>query len=284
MINNLENILAVIAQRAYIKPETVVPLTAFSVDLSDATADEFDTVHVPKFTAGTAKEKTNGEAYVPDATGSTVPVALEKRLYSGASFTDISFERMSPQNRAELFAASAKKVVKNMIDGVNTLVAAVSKTTTFSPTFAGVAALKAYASGQAIDGELTLCLAPAQYDALVADSDVAKIAAIAGNADVFAKGYIDQLLGIRVVRLPAAPAETVGYLAPKSAIAVATRTTPLPSSGEGQIITDEATGLSFVHKISEEPSKASVMVLTELLYGAKLIDDTVIVKLTAAAQ
>lgn len=283
MINNLENILAVIAKKAYIKPEVVTPLAAFTADMSAEAATPYDSVQVVKLTAGTAKEKAEGAAYSPDATASTVPVSLSKRFYSAASVTDITFNRMSDQMRADLFAAAAMKLGKQMIGEVNALVAKSTATATFTPSFAGIAAVKAAATAKGVEGEMTLCLAPAEYDALVADPDVAKIAAIGGNNDVFAKGEIAQLHGVKVVRLSAAPTGTVGFITQKSAIAVAARTTPLPDTQAGQIITDEATGLSFTHKIIEDAKTASVDVITEILFGASIVDEAVIVKLTKAA-
>lgn len=281
MINNLENILAAVAKKAYIKAETVTPLSAFTADLSAETATPFDTVHVVKLTAGTAQLKAEGEAYVPDAKASTVPVALSQRFYSASRVTDITFNRMSDQMRADLFAAAAAKLGKKMVEEINTIVAKSTRTKEFTPTFAGIAAVKAEATAAGVEGEMTLCLAPAQYDALVADPDVAKIAAIGGNNDVFAKGEIAQLHGVKVVRLSAAPAETVGFITQKSAIAMAARTTPLPNTEVGLIVTDEVSGLSFSHKIIEDASTASIDVVTEILFGAAIVDDSVIVKLTA---
>lgn len=281
MINNLENILAVVAKKAYIKPEVVTPLAAFTADMSAETATPFDTVHVVKLTAGTAQVKEEGAAYVPDSEASTVPVSVAKRIYSSSRVTDITFSRMSDQMRADLFAAGASKIGKQMIAEVNAIVSPAKNTSVFTPSFAGIAAVKAAATAAGVEGEMTLCLAPAQYDALVADPDVAKIAAIGGNNDVFANGEIAQLHGVKVVRLSVAPAGTVGFITQKSAIAIAVRTTPLPDTQAGQIITDEATGLSFSHKFIEDASTASVNVVTEILFGAALVDDSVVVKLTA---
>ena len=281
MINNLENILASVAKNAYIKPEVVTPLSAFTADLSAEATILDDTVHVVKIAAGSAKEKTEGAAYAPDASSSTVPVRLSKRLYSAANISDITFSRMGDQMRAELFAASTVKLGKQMNAAVNELVAAQSKTATFTPTFAGIAVAKAAATKAGVEGELVMCLAPETYDELVADPDVAKIAAIGGNNDVFAKGEIAQLHGIKIVRLPAAPADTLGYITQKNAIAVATRTTPLPDTQAGQIISDEKTGLAFSHKFIENAATAEVNVVTEILFGAAIVDDSVIVKLVA---
>lgn len=280
MINNLENILAVLAKNAYVKQETVIPLSAFSTDFSSDTANPFDTVHVLKLTAGTAKEKEDGVAYAPDATAATVPIALSKRFYSATEATDISFERMSDIKRAEVFASATVKLGKAMIKHVNELVAAATNTTTFTPTFAGVAEAKAYATGVGIEGEAILCLSPAKYDKLCADVDVVHTSATAGNADVFNRGVIAQLNGLKVVRLPEAPTGTVGFLAQKSAIAVAARTTPLPDTQFGQVIADEKTGLAFSHKFIENADTASVKMVTEILFGAAIVDEDVIVKLT----
>ena len=281
MINNLENILAGLAKKAYIKPEVVTPLSVFTADLSAEATIMDDTVHVVKIAAGTAKEKQEGAAYSPDAAASTVPVQLTKRFYSAANVTDITFSRMSDQMRADLFAGSAVKLGKKMNAAVNELVAAQTKTAEFTPSFAGVAAAKAEATKAGVEGELIMCLAPETYDALVADPDVAKIAAIGGNNDVFAKGEIAQLHGVKVVRLPAAPAGTIGYLTQKSAIAIASRTTPLPDTQAGTIISDDKTGLAFSHKFIEDADTAAVKVVTEILFGAAIVDDSVIVKLTA---
>ena len=281
MINNLENILASVAKKAYIKPEVVTPISAFTADMSADTATPFDTVHVVKLSAGTAQVKAEGAAYAPDAKASTVPVSLAKRFYSASSITDITFSRMSDQMRADLFAAATVKLGKQMIAEVNAIVDPAKTSAEFTPSFAGIAAVKAAATAAGVEGEMTLALAPAQYDALVADPDVAKIAAIGGNNDVFAKGEIAQLHGVKVVRLSVAPTGTVGFITQKSAIAIAARTTPLPDTQAGQIITDEATGLSFSHKFIEDASTASVDVVTEILFGAALVDDSVIVKLTA---
>lgn len=282
MINNLENILATVAKKAYIKPEVVTPLAAFTANMSADTATPFDTVHVAKLTVGSAKEKEEGKAYEPDAAGGLASVQLTKRFYSAASFTDITFERMTDQMRADLFAAQAAKLGKKMVDEVNTLVAGVSQSTTFTPSFAGVASVKAAATAAGVEGELVIALAPAQYDALVADADVAKIAAIAGNADVFAKGEIAQLHGVKVVRLSSVPAGTVGFVTSRGAIAVAARTTPLPDTQTGQVISDDATGLSFSHKFIELPVTADVQAVTEVLFGAAIVDDSVILKLAEA--
>jgi len=284
MINNLQNILATIARKAYVKPEVATPLAAFTADMSDEVATPFDTVHVVKLAAGKAQSKEDGAAYAPDASASTVPVALSERLYSVARVTDITFSRMSDQMRADLFAAAATKLGKEMISKINAQVATATNTASFRPSFAGVAAVKATATAEGIEGDLVLALAPAAYDALVADADVAKIAAIGGNNDVFAKGEIAQLHGVKVVRLSAAPEETIGFLAPKSALAVATRTTPLPDTQAGQIITDEATGLSFSHKFIEDASTAAVDIITEALFGCAVVDVDSIIKLTEATS
>lgn len=276
-------ILAVLAKKAFIKPETVAPLSAFTADLSADHDAQYHTVEVLKISAGSAKNKEDGKAYESDSSTSTVAVQLAKRLYSETHMSDVMFQRMSDVARVDLFVAAASKVGKAMITELNTLVARATKTAEFTPSFAGVGAAKAAATAANIEGDLVLCLAPAQYDALVADPDVAKIAAIGGNNDVFAKGVIAQLHGLKVVRLPAAPTGTVGFLTSKSAIGIATRTTPL-GKDDGQVITDEATGLSFTHKYRYDSDTAGVKVTTEILFGAALIDDAVIVKLTAKAE
>lgn len=281
MSTQSNEILAVLAKKAYIKPETVIPLSAFTTDLGAEHDSQYHTVEVLKINAGSAKNKEDGKPYESDSSTSTVAIQLAKRIYSETHMTDLMFERLSDVARVELFVAQATKIGKQaLVDLFGKCGANSGTTISFTPSFAGVAAAKAAATAAGAEGDLVLCLDPAQYDALVADPDVAKIAAIAGNGDVFAKGTIAQLHGLQVVRAPGMPDGSIGFLAPKSAIGIATRTTPL-GRDEGQVITDEATGLSFTHKYRYDSDTAGVKVTTELLFGFDLIDTSVIVKLSA---
>lgn len=140
-------------------------------------------------------------------------------------------------------------------------------------TVANVAALAAATMAKDVDpANCTLLLKPESFFALVG----ALPASVYGNADIIKAGRIDGgLLGFAEIAVaPDITTAGVGFVVPRSALAVATRIPKPPKGGEGYVEigsqSDEVTGFTLGVRVHVNADVGETFLNIEAMHGAAL--------------
>lgn len=140
-------------------------------------------------------------------------------------------------------------------------------------TVANIAGLAAGVMAKGIDpAQCTLLLKPDSFFALVGSLP----ASVYGSADVIKAGRIDgALLGFAEIAVaPDITTTGVGFVVPRSALAIATRVPKPPKDGAGYVEigsqTDEITGFTLGVRVHVSPDVGETFLNIEALYGGAL--------------
>lgn len=271
----------------------ILPLAAFSTNFANDAQNTNMTVRVPIIGKPTPAAEFSHATGYGTTSGSTLTckdVALTHRLRAEDPFNDTDFESLTP----ELLAKIMKAQLANVLDtaGKTVLTALLAKATlshtltTDSFTFNSALAVKTAASKASLPNEgRVLILDSASNDTLVADPLIASamVQSIASNA--LQEGETRRIAGMNVFEQPNfGDGSAVGALALPYSLAIASRPTP-PSGREilHTTISDEKTGFSVTQKIIAEDTKARVIVITEVLFGAEVIVPEAVMKILPKA-
>lgn len=266
---SLENILQTIALDAYVPAEAVTTLEVFAHNYGADFAQQHDTVNVPVVEAGEAKELADNVSsgmYVSDGTMSSVPITLNRQIYSSIDIKLQTFKKYAASTHVNTARGQATKVARKMMQEIANGVDQECKSQTLTaPT--DYASLVAFKKSISKFIKPTLILNAADYDALITDDKLMNLAALSGKA-ALETGIISNVLGVKLVR---ADITTTGYVFDAGAIGFATALTAVDSNAS-QPIADEKSGCTMLVKYIDNGNPPTVTALVEILFGCKIID------------
>lgn len=296
MAINIPQLTALAQQSVTTFWKKVLPLAAFSANFSADVKAANESVIVPvvgKPAAARAFTHAAGYAGQSDSSLTQASVQLTDRLCNTDVLTDLNFEALPAETQAKIMQAAALNVLSQaaLVVGKKALEAAQTSFAVKAAGFDFAEAIRlktAATKAELPTSNRVLMLDSDSMDTLISDPKISSafVTDIARNA--LEEGAARRVAGMSVFEQPdisAADEAAKGFLALPYSMALASRATP--ASGRElfyTVVTDERTGFSLVQKILADELHAQLVLVTECLFGASVVDPNSIVKLEAASS
>ena len=261
----------------------LVPLKAFTTDISDQLTTKGATVVVPLF--GNATTTTFTQATdVMEQTGGTisaVTVTIDKRRITPIDLTHQQLLESSAASRIDSFTVQlAKSIAKTVLTDIMSVITTVNfgeaNTTTTSTNWGRpmlIKARQALLDAGVMDGEGSLIMNRTIESALLGDDKIT-LALNRGDASAIKEGNLGHLIGLDLYATSMFPTNGISmnaFVAGKDAIAVAFRRIAdvLPSGEFDAIeeIVDDETGMSLLYTRHWSRAQAKWFINMHCLYG-----------------
>ena len=239
----------------------LLPIRAFTTDISDELKSEGDAVVVPLYGNTTTTTFTQASDVMEQTGGliSAVTVTLDKRRITPIDLTHQQMLESSAANRPDNFTRQmaksiAKTVLLDIMSVITTVNFGTAVTTLASASWARATLIAARqaALDAGIDGDLSLVTNRGIESALLGDDKIT-LALNRGDSMAIKEGMLGHLLGMDLYASSIFPTNSVslnGFVCGKDAIAVAfRRIADVLPDGEFEAmeeITDDETGLSLL--------------------------------------
>lgn len=269
--------------------KALVPIAAFSMDLSIDIAEKGDVVKtriVPSATAATDlvdNESGNYDSIVDDQTTTLVSVTLDPHPVTGFAFTDSEAQSIA----SGVWTDTSRRLVKSHIRGIaedvlDELFALITNAnygaaalTTLAVNFDAddVADLRTVAvnAGWNMDDEPILGLNPDYYGALIKDDAIQDFSA--SQITALRDGKLPKLSGFQVMEMPTLPGNSenlTGFIALKDAMAIAMRGVDTQDRGQFltyQILQGDVVPATITYSALWTSKKRQVEHIFEALFG-----------------
>lgn len=260
----------------------LIPLNAFTTDISDDLRGEGDAVVVPLYGNTTTTTFTQSTTVFEQTGGliSAVTVTLDKRKITPLDLTHQQLLESSAASRfdrltTQLARSMAKTVLLDIMSVVTTVNFGEANTTTASANWGRpmlITARKAMLDA-GVSGDYSLVMNRGIESALLGDDKIT-LALNRGDAGAIKEGNLGRLLGLDLFAFSDFPANSISmnaFVCGKDAIAVAFRKMA-PSLPEGDFeaieeFTDPETGLSMLYTRHWARPQGKWFINTHVLYG-----------------
>lgn len=286
MANTLTNLKDLKVAQTALMPwmTTLMPLSAFSTNLSSEIADPGDAVKVPIIGMPSASSNFGGDYTAnADSEANSVTVTLDRHKYKTVHMTAREMDKIAVPLLEKLVATAAQQLASDVFaDILSCVTAANYGAPAIDPVSAEdfnyrdvIKIREVCGKANMPNDQRNLILDSSLFSSLLADEIVAKsfINSLAQPGVVEAR--INRLAGFNVYETNALPANNeklVGVAAHPSSLAVGMRyLTPVANYDEAGAVTDPTTGLTFGYLRFSDTKSNKVYITLEALYGFKVI-------------
>lgn len=286
MANTLTNLKDLKVAQTALTPwmTTLMPLSAFSTNLSSEVADPGDAVKVPIIGMPSASSNFNGDYTAnADSEANSVTVTLDRHKYKTVHMTAREMDKIAVPLLEKLVSTAAQQLASDVFTDILSCVTAanygepaIDPVTPEGFSYKDIIKIREVCGKAKMpNDQRNLILDSSVFSSLLTDELVAKsfITSLAHPGVVEAR--INRLAGFNVYEtnsLPHNNEKLVGMAAHPSSLAVGMRyLSPVANYDEAGAVTDPITGLTFGYLRYSDPKSNKVYITLEALYGFKVI-------------